>query len=151
MSDPAAPAGRVVSRGRQLSLFKSKRQRGVAPPSATEFALHCAVADLIRRFIMPGWRFTHLPMGEFRNEMTAARLKRMGVTRGWPDLMFINATGQVYFLELKRRGNRLTEDQAALAAFLRDAGISYHCVDNFRDAVMTLKTWGIVRTGIDVQ
>ncbi len=112
----SAPTGRALSHGRQLSLFKGKRQRGAAPPSSTEFALHCAVADVIRRF-----------------------------------LMFFRSTGEVCFMELKRRGNRLTEEQAAMAAFMRDAGHGYNCVDNFEDAIMTLKAWGIVRAGIEVQ
>ena len=40
---------------RQLSLFKGKRQRGVAAPPPKEFATHCALADLLRRWTMPGW------------------------------------------------------------------------------------------------
>lgn len=145
------PSGRAVSYGRQLSLFKGKRQRGIAPPPAREFALHCMVADVLKRFLMPQWRYTHLPMGELRDSVTASRLKRMGVTRGWPDLMFISATGEVCFMELKRRGNHLTEDQDAIATFLINADLRYNCVDNFQDAITVLKVWGVVRSGIDVQ
>ena len=39
---------------RQLSLFEGKRQRGVAAPPPKEFATHCALADLLRRWTMPG-------------------------------------------------------------------------------------------------
>jgi len=137
--------------GRQLSLFKGKRQRGLRPPSAKEFALHCMVADTVRRFILPGWVFTHIASGEKRDMVTAVRLKRMGVAPGWPDLMFFHDEGCVCFLELKRRGGRQTEAQAAIAEFLRDAGHQYNCVDNFNDAVSTLKAWGIVRSGIKIQ
>ena len=38
---------------RQLSLFEGKRQRGVAAPPPKEFATHCALADLLRRWTMP--------------------------------------------------------------------------------------------------
>jgi hypothetical protein len=135
----------------QLSLFKGQRQRGVAPPAPSEFALHCAVADTIRRFIMPDWRFTHLPLGELRDKVTAARLKRMGTTPGWPDLMFFHAQGQVCFLELKRRGGRPTDIQADLSNFLCAAGHAYQCTDSFQVAVNTLKAWGVVRSGVEVQ
>ena len=52
---------------RQLSLFKGKRQRGVAAPPPKEFATHCALADLLRRWTMPGWVWTHFPSGEERS------------------------------------------------------------------------------------
>ncbi len=147
----SAPPGRAVPHGRQLSLFKGRKQRGTAPPPAKEFALHCMVADILRRFIRPGWIWTHLPMGEFRDPATAGRLKRMGVSRGWPDLMFVSSTGVMCWLELKRRGNHLTEDQDAVATFLINAGLRYNCVDNFQDALTVLKIWGVVRSGIEVQ
>lgn len=134
----------------QLSLFKGKRQRGTRAPRATEFALHCAVADVIRRWIMPGWRYSHLPMGELRDKITAARLKRMGTTPGWPDLMFFNRGGKVCFLELKRKGSTLTEAQAELADFLRGAGHGYEVTDDFKKAVDVLKGWGVVRA-VEVQ
>lgn len=108
------------------------------------------VADILRRFIEPGWRYTHMPMGELREHATAVRLKRMGVTRGWPDLMFVGGRA-VCWLELKRRGNHLTEEQDEIARFLVEVGHGYNCVDNFNDAITTLKSWGIVRAGIEVQ
>jgi hypothetical protein len=144
----SAPTGRALLRGRQLSLFKGKRQRGVAPPTAKEFALHCMVADMLRRWIEPGWQWTHIASGEKRDIITAVRLKRMGVAPGWPDLMFFHEDGPVAFLELKRHGSKQTEAQAALGDFLRNAGHRYNCVDNFDDAITTLKSWGILRAGI---
>jgi len=47
-------------------------------PAPTEFASQCFLADLIRRWIMPGWRFTHIASGDKRGQVTAVRLKRMG-------------------------------------------------------------------------
>jgi hypothetical protein len=135
----------------QLSLFGGKRQRGRAPLVASEFALQCAIADALRLSLMPGWRYTHLPLGELRDKITASRLKRMGVTRGWPDLMFFHTQGQVCFLELKRRGGKPTEEQEAMGAFLSAAGHGYLCTHDFRIAIDMLKQWGVVRTGLEVQ
>ena len=70
---------------RQLHLFKSRRQRGTLPPAPSEYQLHCAVVDTVKRWIMPGWIFTHIASGEKRDPVTAARLKRMEVTAGFPD------------------------------------------------------------------
>ena len=87
----------------QLSLFRGKRQRGQAPPGPTEYQLHCAVADTVRRWIMPGWIFTHIASGEKRDQVTAARLKRMGVVGGFPDLVFFGIGGGVCCVELKAK------------------------------------------------
>jgi hypothetical protein len=136
---------------RQLHLFKSRRQRGVAPPSASEYQLHCAVVDTVRRWIMPRWIFTHIASGEKRDQITAARLKRMGVNAGFPDLMFLGPHGEVCFVELKARDGRLGEAQAAVAAHLVAAGHGYLCSCDYRDVVETLKALGVLRAGISVQ
>jgi hypothetical protein len=46
------------------NLFKSRRQRGALPPAPSEYQLHCAVVDTVKRWIMPGWIFTHIASGE---------------------------------------------------------------------------------------
>jgi hypothetical protein len=131
----------------QLSLFKGKRQRGVRPPPPKEFALHCMVADILRRWINPTWRFTHLPMGELRDKATAMRLKRMGVMPGWPDFLLIGP-GRVFFLELKRQGQKATGEQSEVAGHLMACGCGYLLTDNFEDALGTLRDLGIVRAAV---
>ena len=44
---------------RQLHLFKGKRQCGIRSNGATEFQLHCAVVDNVRRGI-----YTHIASGD---------------------------------------------------------------------------------------
>lgn len=134
----------------QLNLFKGKRQRGTKPPPPREFALHCAVADTLRCSIVPGWRYTHIPLGEYRTPATAGRLKRMGVVGGFPDFMFLHIEGRVCFLELKRRGEKLNDTQASMASFLRLAGHGYEWTDDYRSAVAVLQEWGVVRAGLVV-
>jgi len=134
---------------RQLHLFKGKRQRGEPVPRAKEYALHCMVADALRRWCSPSWRYTHLPLGERRDMATAMRLKRMGVTPGWPDFVFVHLSGKVVWLELKRPGGsaRLSEEQAELAAFLAHG--NPHIVSNdFEHALDVLRDFGIVRARV---
>ena len=99
---------------RQLSLFRSRRQGGTAPPASSEYQLHCAVVDTIKRWIMPGWLFMHPASGETRDIVTAATLKKMGTCAGWPDLMLFGPSGEVCAIELKAKGGRLSEAQAAV-------------------------------------
>jgi hypothetical protein len=132
---------------RQLGLFKGARQRGERPPPPKEFEVQCALADLVRRWIQPGWKFTAIPLGEYRAPATAARLKRMGVQPGWPDFIFVGP-GRVFFLELKRRGERKSDEQANIALHLIRCGCSYLCTDNLDDAIDTLRDLGAVRVRV---
>lgn len=129
----------------QADLFTKRVRR---PPAAPEFALHCMVADVLGRWIAPGWRFTHPASGELRSKATAGRLKRMGVARGWADLILLSPTALAHFLELKRRGEKLSDDQEDFAAFCQGAGYPCEWTDSFDVALAILKRWGAVRTGI---
>ncbi|MBO4221995.1 hypothetical protein [Bradyrhizobium neotropicale] len=145
---------------RQLSLFKGQRQRGEEPPPL-EFAVHVVLADLIRATIAPGWRATHLPLGEVRDHAinkygrryspSGTRLKRMGVTPGWPDWMFVGLNRRVCFIELKRaRKGRLSVAQSDIAQHLKACDIPYLCTNSINEAVAFLKAHGIVRATIQV-
>jgi hypothetical protein len=129
----------------QLHLFKGKRQRGEMPPAPSEFQLHVTIADLLRRWAMPGWEWTHLPFGELRAAATAARLARMGVRRGYPDFALFCRDGRCAFLEVKRPGGRLSEDQRRIADHLKRAGHCFEVVDSVEAAISVLVVWGVVR------
>ena len=135
----------------QLPMFgRRKRPRR----GALEFNTHVAVADVLRRWSTPGWRWTHLPFGEHRNAITGARLKRMGTQVGWPDFVLLSPAippdqpGTAHFLELKRDGGKLTDFQQAFADFCALNEYPYRWTDNFRDAISQLKAWGAVRASV---
>ena len=140
---------------RQLHLFRSRRERGVAPPAPLEFAVHCAVADTLRRWATPGWIWTHIPLGERRETVTGARLKRMGTNSGWPDFILIaprdHHAPRPHFLELKRRGGHLTELQASFALWCRLNDCPYAIAHSYEEAVTALKGWGALCSGIKLQ
>ena len=90
-----------------------------------EIALHMAVADILRRFAQPDWRWSHFPAGEHRDVRTAAKLKAMGVARGWPDFVLFDPFGCLHALELKRQGETLSEDQEAFEAWCIGRGVPH--------------------------
>jgi hypothetical protein len=57
----------------------------------------------------------------------------------------------MYFLELKRRGGRLSDVQAAMRDHLLACGFEYLCTDSVEVAIAALKAAGILRGGFRVQ
>ena len=139
----------------QLDLFAGKRRRRRKPKPALEFALHCMIADDCKRFLNPAWRYTHLPLGEHRDHRidkygrrwspAGARLKRMGVVAGFPDFLFVGPNRSVFWLELKRRGGRMSEAQADIFAHITACGFPFLMTDTYEDARDTLIDLGILR------
>jgi hypothetical protein len=145
----------MADSARQLHLFRSRRQRGVAPPPPLEFQMHCMVADTLKRWAAPNWVFTHFPAGERRDEITGARLKRMGVVPGIPDFLLFPPQHapkpQTHFLELKRRGNKLTGAQAEFALWARLNKYPFEIADSYKAAVKILQQWGALLASVKVQ
>lgn len=54
--------------------------------------------------------FTHNPMGEIRDSMTGAKLKRMGTRAGWPDFTIVTHEG-TWLMEVKIINGRLSKTQ----------------------------------------
>jgi len=129
----------------QLSLFKGPRQRGTRPPPALEFAMHCSIADALRVGLAPGWLWTHFPAGEARDEKTGARLKRMGLQKGWSDLLLISPTGLHHWLELKRGKAPLTDEQGLFLEALEARGVPCAVARSFDQAIAQLTAWGALR------
>jgi hypothetical protein len=147
---------------RQLSLFKGRKQRGVRPPPALEFNSHVVIADLCRRWMNPGWRFTHIPSGEHRDHRANSkgqryspagnRLKRMGLIPGWPDFMFAGPGKRVVWLELKREKlGRMSDAQEDIGTHLKACGFDFLITTDVGEAVRWLVSLGILRGNIEVQ
>jgi hypothetical protein len=140
---------------RQLQLFGSRRQRGRQAPPPLEIAVHCQVADALRDWASPHWQWTHIPLGEDRSAVTGAKLKRMGVTPGWPDFLLIapgnHPVARPHFLELKRRAHRLKGAQGEFEQWCERNGCPHAVASSYRQAVEVLKGWGALRTGVHVQ
>ena len=110
--------------------------------------LHCAVADTLARCAAPDWQWSHFPAGEARTQETGRRLKRMGLKRGWPDIILISPEGAFYGLELKRRTGSLTEAQEAFAAWCRRHRVPYAVAYGYDEAIAILTNWGALRLRI---
>lgn len=122
-----------------------------------EFALACAVADLIRRTVNPGVFWTAIENGERRPLSAVERCKRKGVRNGVSDLIFCipdkDGRGLFYGLELKTAADKarriakgvVSDDQRAVAQQIYDAGGQYAVAFGWDEAVRYLTDWGVIK------
>lgn len=131
----------MIAEGRKPRLRKAP----VSLPK--EVLLHMAVARVLRVQGAPQWRWTHIPSGELiRDKETARKLKQMGTQTGWPDFILVSPYGSVRCLELKRRGESLSEDQEAFSLHCIKHGIPYSVAYDRDQALAALSAWGAIWT-----
>lgn len=138
----ATPPLIMLAEGRKPRLRRAPKAR------PKELALHMSVAKILRDHARPDWIWTHIASGEARDVRTATKLKRMGVRRGWPDFVLVPPTGQLHCMELKRIGERLTEDQEAFQLWCIRHGVPYVVAFTIDEVLTAFDAWGCLRIKI---
>ena len=88
--------------------------------------------------------YFHVPNGGKRNVREAAKLKKMGVLAGVPDLAFVRA-GALYFIECKAGANKTTPIQDATIAALTEAGAQIAVCRTLEEVVAAWREWNMLR------
>lgn len=99
------------------------------------------VAHLQRR-AAKGVIYWHTPNGGKRAISEAAKMKRLGVLPGVPDLLILRA-GELFALELKTETGRLSDDQKHMLSELAKAGATTATAYGLDHALTLLEQWGI--------
>jgi hypothetical protein len=134
---------------RQLSLLKGPRQRGVTIKSqASEFELHCAIADTLRVSLNKDWYWTSIEHGGWKDKVTAQKHHRKGIRPGIPDLLLIGPDGTHYWLEIKIKGGRLSDDQKAFLAALDDRRVWREVAYGYKEAIEFLRRIGALKVQV---
>src|SRR3954470_19988947 len=101
----------------------------LTPPQASEDALHASVAAALSVLLLPPAVWTHFPAGGLLSPQAAARLYRLGLASGWPNLLVAH-DGRLYGIELKARTGRLSQTKVVRtrsgAARLRIGQVERH-------------------------
>jgi len=84
--------------------------------------------------------WSHIGHGEKRDIVTASRLKRMGLRAGMADFIFITPWG-IHFLELKRKGGKLSDEQISFETAALTAGAYFAMASSYEEAIGILKDW----------
>jgi hypothetical protein len=99
------------------------------------------IAAYLRGRMPDGLLWTHFPAGEIRDERTGAKLKAMGLAKGWPDFIGFMPDARMWALEVKADKGRLTPEQAAFRDALTAAGGHFALVRSWDDARAALEGW----------
>jgi hypothetical protein len=121
------------------------RARRAPRTAPKEYRLQTDVADVLKDYALPEWRWSHFPAGERRDVRTGARLKRMGLQRGWPDFQLVSPRGLFHALELKRLGEDLTDEQQDFQLWCCRFGVPHSVAYSFDEALAALSHWGCLR------
>ena len=130
-----------------IMLMTGRRPRARRAPQIREreLPLHMAVVDILKKLGRSDWRWTHMRSGELRDPRTAAKLKAMGTTAGWPDILLVSPTGRFCGLELKAPDGRLSDAQEDFERWAIRHAISYSVVRSIDEALIVLKHWDCIR------
>lgn len=111
-----------------------------------EFLLHCVCADYLRKQY-PSLLWFHPANGEARSLQTGARLKRMGVRPGTPDIMLFWEDSQHFpqigCIELKADRGKLTDTQTEFMLRIISIGGQYAICKTLDEMVSWLTQWRV--------
>jgi hypothetical protein len=103
-----------VSAAAHWSSSRDKAPRfKLTAPEPLEVDIHQACAEALDKLLLPPAVWACYPAGA--TQLTAqqvARYSRLGLKRGWPDLIII-FDGRIFGLELKRKGGRLSKTRVS--------------------------------------
>jgi hypothetical protein len=101
------------------------------------------LGNLAWRAVPETW-WCHYPAGGWRSPIEAAIFKSLGVIGGIPDILIVHR-GQLYALELKAAGGRLTTIQTDTQAAMTHAGAIVATAHGVDEALGQLTLWGLLR------
>jgi hypothetical protein len=135
----------------------SNRWRSVLGEAQLESMMQIQLVQLLKVCVRSDVLWFHPPNGEMRDVRTGAKLRAMGVLAGLPDLMFnwvelVDGIKmrRVLHLELKRRGGRQNEAQAAFQLAVMLLGDQYFVCDSIDEAIAILGEHGLIRRDVEV-
>lgn len=127
-------------------------------PEPLELDLHESLARALDALLLPPAQWACYPAGHVQlAPAEVARLARVGLKRGWPDVIIL-FEGLVFGLELKRRGGRLSktfirrnkrgrlrvyEGQTEVFPRLEAAGMTIAIVTSVEAALFQIRRWGL--------
>lgn len=123
----------------------SSRNKVSAGQSESEIQIQ--IVELLKRVLKGDVLWTFFPAGEAGGgrggKVRGARLKRMGLHPGWPDLQFLHK-GRYYGMEVKTKTGRLSQSQRRMHSLLEEQGVSVAVVRSINDVLERCNEWKLL-------
>ena len=106
--------------------------------------LQVSVAQLLDSIPIFKDKWCHVPNGGARDAKEGARLKKMGVKKGVPDILIFKMTKNFYLgfaLELKSKTGKITADQEAWLLSFKAEGWATEVCDNIDDVMRIITVY----------
>lgn len=116
-----------------------KRRKPLTPVS--EEILHRHVAQFLDVVIKPPMIWTTIPAGG-GGLIRGAKLKAMGLKKGWPDIIVIAPGPHIIAIELKAKEGKQSPEQKAVAAALWDCKVPYFLCRSVEEVHLALHSVG---------
>jgi len=110
----------------------------------SEHQLQASLCAYLKVAAKPGIFWTAIGNGGRRSIGVAMKLKREGVQRGTPDLLFVLPEGRTAFLEMKIKGGKLSPEQKAVRDQFRALGHNWAVAKSFDEACDFLRSVGVL-------
>lgn len=111
-------------------------------PTLSEEQIHRQVASWLRAVQTNEFVWCHVPNGGYRTKAEGGVFKALGVIAGWPDISILWRSRGLY-IELKREGGKLTENQNNCHERIILAGGCVAVCHSLREVQDMFKVWGI--------
>ncbi len=95
---------------------------------------------VVQWLTLKGIPYTHIANEGKRTAAHNAKLKRMGVTKGWSDLVLL-LNGEVAFLELKTKKGRISPEQEHFRQQCLERNIKHAYARSFKEAIDMIEFW----------
>jgi hypothetical protein len=133
----ALPPLLAIAEGRKVRARKAPVLR------PRESKLQVAVADLLRAHCL--WEWTHINRTA-KDARQGAMFRELGVNRGWGDFILLSPDGgRAHFLELKRIGKNIDDDQVEFRLRCIKRGTPYVVARTIDDVGAACDVWGCLR------
>lgn len=116
----------------------------------TEAVIQATVVQHLEARGRPDMFWFHVPNGEHRHAATGAKLKKMGVKAGVPDLIIQLPSG-THYLELKRNRGRISAVQSVTKVQIERAGGHWRIAYGLDDALRALEDIGAFAGGLSAR
>jgi hypothetical protein len=129
-----------IAQGRRVRPRKAENFR--SHDRNAEARIQAAIVEWIRLVASELIAF-HVPNGGLRTKAEAARMKRVGVLAGVPDVVVLGLDGRAWLIEVKGPGGSLSAEQCVIRDRCVSLRIPFVVAKSIDDVRRAFEIWGI--------